>query len=311
MLKNQLIPFIIISEAEVVAIDFKLQGFELPMIVTGIANIHYFEFTKEYHTIENHHNFCELLFVDNGEIEVTSENFKGVLSVNELIIHQPNEKHSLKGYGDTAPNIIIIGFECDCPKLLEFSKSPITLSTEHKRILSKIMQEGMSIYEPPYDIPNTTYMKKRKEYPFGADQMIKNTLEAFLIMLVRDFLYSESNKDNSGSEIENNMKNVYQYISEHYSENITLDNLCFIFGTNKTSLCRDFKKSYGLTILEHVHVLRIDKAKKLLRQNDLSVTEISDMLGFVSVHYFCRLFKKRTGLSPTMYQKSVKAKLSL
>lgn len=291
--------------------DFKLQGFSLPMTVTGIANIHYFEFTKEYHTTENFHNFCELLFVDNGEIEVKSENYQGVLSVNQLIIHQPDEKHSLKGFGDSAPNIIIIGFECNCAELIEFSKTPITLSTEHKRILSKIMQEGMSIYEPPYDIPNTTFMKKRKDFPFGADQMIKNTLEAFLIMLVRDFLYNENNMNESGNEIENNMKNVFQYIGEHYTENITLDNLCFIFGTNKTSLCKDFKKNYGQTVLELVHGLRIDKAKKLLRQNDLSVTEISDMLGFVSVHYFCRLFKKRTGLSPTKYQKSVKAKLSL
>ena len=93
--------------------DFRLQGFELPMIVTRIANIHYFEFTKEYHTTENNHNFCELLFVDNGKIEVTSESFKGILSVNELIIHKPNEKHSL-----------IIGFECDCPSLFEFQNPP-------------------------------------------------------------------------------------------------------------------------------------------------------------------------------------------
>lgn len=291
--------------------DFKLQGFSLPMTVTGIANIHYFEFTKEYHTTENFHNFCELLFVDNGEIEVKSENYQGVLSVNQLIIHQPNEKHSLKGFGDTAPNIIIIGFECNCAELIEFSKTPITLSTEHKRILSKIMQEGMSIYEPPYDIPNTTFMKKRKEYPFGADQMIKNTLEAFLIMLVRDFKYGKTGSYKSSSDAENNIKNVHQYIDEHFTENITLDNLCFIFGTNKTSLCRDFKKSYGMTIVEYVHEKRIQKAKNLLRQNDLSVTEISYMLGFVSVHYFCRLFNKLVGLSPTMYQKSIKSKLSL
>jgi len=173
------------------------------------------------------------------------------------------------------------------------------------------MQEGMSIYEPPYDIPNTTFMKKRKEYPFGADQMIKNTLEAFLIMLVRDFKYVKTGSYKSGSDAENNIKNVHQYIDEHFTENITLDNLCFIFGTNKTSLCRDFKKSYGMTIVEYVHEKRIQKAKNLLRQNDLSVTEISYMLGFVSVHYFCRLFNKLVGLSPTMYQKSIKSKLSL
>lgn len=291
--------------------DFKLQSFSLPMMVTGIANIHYFEFTKEYHTTENNHDFCELLFVDNGSISVKSDNFEGVLSINELIIHRPNEKHSLKGYGSTAPNVIIIGFECDSDELFEFSRTPVTLSPENKRILSKIMQEGMSIYEPPYDIPNTTLMKKRKEYPFGADQMIKNLLEEFLIMLVRDFKYGKTGNDKAESDTENNIKSVHQYICEHFTENITLDNLCFIFGTNKTSLCRDFKKNYGMTIIEFIHEKRIHKAKNLLRQNDFSVTEISDMLGFISVHYFCRLFKKRVGLSPTMYQKSIKSKLSL
>lgn len=291
--------------------DFKLQAFKVPMRVTALANIHYFEFTNEFHSQENYHDFCELLYVDNGEIRVKSENFEGTLCENQLMIHRPNEKHYLEGCGMASPNVIIIGFECKSEMLVSFASSPVTLSSEHKKMLSKIMQEGMSIYEPPYDIPNTVYMKKRDEYPFGADQMIKISLEAFLITLVRDFSQDEKSSEAYASGAVAYAENVHKYITEHYTEKIYLENLCFIFGTNKTTLCRQFKESYGQTVVEYIHYLRIKSAKQLLRDKNMSVTEISEKLGFDSVHYFCRLFKKATGFSPTDYEKSIKSKLSL
>lgn len=291
--------------------DFKLQKFSTPMSVTGIANIHYFEFTNEYHSQENYHNFCELLYVDSGSILVDSENYKGELNENGLIIHLPNEKHSLKGSGSEAPNVIIIGFECESKALSCFSRIPVRLSAEHKKMLSKIMQEGMNTFEPPYDIPNTVYMKKRVDALYGSDQMLKILLECFLITLVRDFKLNEKQDVDGLSTATQLMQNVHQYLSEHYTEKIGLENLCFLFGTNKTGLCRDFKSTYGQTVLEYIHYLRIKAAKKMLREGIMTVTEISESLGFESVHYFCRLFKKHTGLSPTAYEKSVKSKLSL
>lgn len=291
--------------------NFQLQGFKTPMKVTGIANIHYFEFTNQFHTLENSHDFCELLYVDKGAINVHSENYNGILSVNQLIIHRPNEKHSLESPTSIAPNVIIIGFECKCEELIPFASIPFTLSQEHAKSLAKIMQEGMSIYEPPYDIPNTEFMKKRNVYPFGADQMIKIGLESFLINLVRDYI-SGYNSSNSGSSVgSQSIQAVHRYITEHYTEKITLDNLCFLFGTNKTTLCREFKAEYSTTILEYICDLRIREAKTLLRAKNTSVTEISEKLGFESIHYFCRVFKQNTGQSPTQYAKSIRAKLSI
>ena len=49
----------------------------------------------------------------------------------------------------------------------------------------------------------------------------------------------------------------------------------------------------------------------MLRDKEISVTEISEKLGFDSVHYFSRLFKKHTGVSPVNYAKSIKSKLNL
>ena len=104
---------------------YKLKKFEKAIEVTRIANIHYFEFTKQYHTFEDHHDFRELIYVDSGLINVESENYSGVLNKNSLIIHKAGEIHSLTCFNENAPNVIIIGFECKAPELDMFSTKPL------------------------------------------------------------------------------------------------------------------------------------------------------------------------------------------
>lgn len=283
---------------------FTLQPSIIQIDVSRIANLQYFEFTDAFHSIQDRHNFCELLYVDKGSLSIFAENYSGILSENQMIIHRPNELHSLVTSDSVAPSVIIIGFECGSESLIPFSQQPITLSADQTRALSRIMQEGMSIYEPPYNVPNTHYMPKRAEYPFGADQLIKIGLEAFLISLVRS-LQSGVTEARRPAITDGNIQSVHQYITENFRTKITLANLCFLFGMNKTTLCRSFKDTYDTTILDYINTLRIREAKFCLRQGILSITEISDMLGFSSVHYFCRLFKQYTGRSPTEYIKNV------
>ncbi len=290
--------------------NYKLTDFVTPVIVSRIANLHYFEFTNQYHTVDDFHNFCELLYVDRGEITVSADNYKGVVSTNQVIIHRPNETHSLTCNNVVAPNVIIIGFECNSPELETFSRLPTTLSPELKRMLADVMMEGTSVYMPPFDLPNTVKMKKRKEFPFGADQMIKLRLEAFLISLVRSSIALTSSKEKEVHE-KCRIEAIHRYISENYTEKILLDNICFIFGINKTALCQDFKNEYKTTVLNFINSLKVREAKALLRENKLSVTEISEKLGFNSIHYFSRLFKKTTGHSPKEYSESIRSKLEI
>lgn len=291
--------------------NFKLQKCKIQMNVSRIANIHYFELTNKYHTQTDSHNFCEMIYVDKGSLNVCADNFNGDLYENQLIIHRPNEKHRLSTMDSVAPNVIIIGFECESDELIFFSHTAVTLLPEHAKALARIMAEGMSIYEPPYDIPNTTYMKKRDLFPFGADQMIKIGLEAFLITLVRDFCENQKTTQPVLNTSISNIQAIHRYITENYNSKITLDNLCFLFGTNKTSLCKSFKLEYGTTIINYINSLKIREAKSLLRKNQMSTTLIAEHLGYESVHYFCRHFKKQTGLSPTNYAKSIRSKLNM
>lgn len=287
--------------------EFKLKRFEKKIDVTRIANIHYFEFTRQYQTFKDNHAFRELVYVDTGSINVEAENFSGVLTENMLIIHKMGEIHSLTCPDDSAPNVIIIGFECLANELDGFSEMPVVLEDEQQKILTEIIKEGRTVFKAPYDVPNLKDMKKRKDYPFGADQMIKLKLEMLLIELVRSKMTEKTGVD---SEIfDPKTHEIYNYVNKNFRENITLGELCFIFGTNKTTLCSSFKKAYGDTVVGYINYLKIKEAKKLLREGEYNLTEISQMLGFSSVHYFSRMFKKRQGVSPSEYVRTIKARL--
>lgn len=289
--------------------EFKLKSFDSALCVTRMANIHYFEFTKQYSTFKDRHPFKELVYVDSGSITVAAEGYSGELSSRELLIHKANEEHSLSCEGAEAPNVIIIGFECECERLDIFSEKPYTLSDDLIKILTEIIKEGRSVFLPPYDVPNLKDMKKRKNTPFGADQILKLKLEIFLIELVR----STQNESYRVVDIRSDKKTeeICAYINAHYKEKITLDNLCFLFGTNKTTLCKNFKEAYGETVVNYINRQRIKKAKKLMREGEMNLTQVAQASGFSSIHYFSKTFKTFEKKSPSEYLSTIKSKLEM
>lgn len=288
--------------------DFVLKNFQEAIVVNRLANVHYFEFTADYQTKEDSHNFCELLYVDNGVIHITSEHYSGELKQNQIILHGPNQKHSLSCASNTAPSVIIIGFECFSPELEKLTFAPLDVPVAQQKLLADVIKETRAVYLPPYDVPNLKNMKKRASFDFGADQLIRDTLQIFLIQCLRRIeLLSPKQTE---FRLSNNamIYGVKAYLEHNYAVHISIDELCFLFQTNKTTLCNNFKKFFGKTIIDYVNELRIEHTKRLLREN-VSLTEIADSMAISSVHYLTTIFKKHVGMSPREYKRSVKAKL--
>ncbi len=288
-------------------IEFKLKNLKIDISVTRIANVHYFEFVRNYHTTKDKHPFRELVFIDSGSIMVDSEGYQGTLEDKQMIIHKDNEMHALSCVDKTAPNVVVIGFECNSAKLDFFSTHVITLSKTLTKMLTEIVNEGRNVFFPPYDVPNVKDMKKRTNFVFGADQMLKIRLEAFLIELLRTTKASARYKHDIHSE--HNYEEISAYINNNFNQKISLNDLCAIFGTNKTTLCRNFRQMYGMTIVNYVNKLRVKQAKVLLREGELGVSQIATMVGFDSVHYFSKTFKKFESKSPLEYINTIKSKL--
>lgn len=93
------------------------------------------------------------------------------------------------------------------------------------------------------------------------------------------------------------LKSILAYLDEHFSENITLDSLAHQFYISKYYLTREFKKTYGETIFQHLISVRINYAKRLLRFTDKTVEEISELCGFHDQSYFTKQFKKAENMT--------------
>lgn len=289
--------------------NYKLKKFNTDLNITRIANIHYFEFTSKYHTTKNSHPFNELVYVDMGSLNAEAENYSGEINQNQMIIHSPNEKHALYCNNSLAPNVIIIGFECTAKELDFFSKNIVTVSPPLQKLLVEIIKEGRNVFLPPYDTPDQKDMKKRTAYPFGADRLLKNLLENFLIHAIREYQFINNSSKNFSSE-DSQVNAIKNYIDQNYKGKTSLDELCFLFATNKTTLCKKFKNVTGVTVINYINNLKIKQAKIMMRQEKKNLTQIAEELSFSSIHYFTRMFKKYENTSPTNYLKTIKAKLN-
>ncbi|MBQ8880513.1 MAG: helix-turn-helix transcriptional regulator [Clostridia bacterium] len=282
--------------------EFKLKSFKREISVPSLAYVHYFEFTQDLSTARDSHGFPELVYVERGRILVESDCYTGELNEGELILHGENEKHALSSEPEINTNIIIIGFECKSKNLGKLTHAPLPLTDELQKMLVEIVREGRSVYLPPYDIPNTKNMKKRRSFAYGADQLIKNYLQIFLIKCLR-LCDSISRSEGGAVCMVGSVDTVALrgYLDCNFCQKIKIDDLCFLFNTNKTTLSREFKEAYGQTVIDYVNRRRIDYTKELLREGGHTLTDIAEMMNMSSVHYLTALFKKLTGISPTEY----------
>ena len=95
-----------------------------------------------------------------------------------------------------------------------------------------------------------------------------------------------------------------EYISEHLSDRMTLENIADFANVTTKTLTRHFKKNQNMSPMRYVNFMRIEKAKDLLQSNN-SIGQIASALGFDDPLYFSTVFRRYAGLSPEKYRKSL------
>lgn len=103
--------------------------------------------------------------------------------------------------------------------------------------------------------------------------------------------------------IEDRLKEIDVYISCNYKREITIEQMASHVGMNRTSFCSFFKKQKGMTFITYLNSFRMDMACYLLRNHELSVSDVCYQAGYKDVPYFTRLFKRIHGKNPTEYRK--------
>lgn len=102
----------------------------------------------------------------------------------------------------------------------------------------------------------------------------------------------------------NRFTSVIHYIREHLTAKIPISTLCREACMSKSSFFRAFKKTFGLSPIEYINGERVNLAKRLLNDQEASITEVCYQTGFKDLSYFVRLFKLTEGMTPKSYQQA-------
>lgn len=276
----------------------------------GFYNIYYFEFGK-YHTHPTEtHDFWEMVYVDMGNIIAVTDGGNINLEQGQVIFRAPGERHAHISNMEDSNNLLVVSFSADGECMNFFKTNKVfTLNKSFKTLLSLFIDEANyalnGISNDFSDIKSLDFSGEK----FASSQLMKYHFTEFLIKLIRSSVSSETQKKGTSKNRENkesfSAEPIAEFLEQNVYNSITLNDVCDKFFIRKSQLSVIFKEYSGKSPMKYFSDLKIFEAKKLLRDDELTVSEISEKLNFSCIHSFSRAFKKSTGFSPMDYKKSI------
>jgi AraC-like DNA-binding protein len=141
------------------------------------------------------------------------------------------------------------------------------------------------------------------------EMAIKSYIYRIMTVLIRHFdklNFTEKSKSYSLAGYNfATIRPVLDYIEEHYAKSVYLDDLCQLVNMSPYHFSRTFKKLTGMTIPDYINMTRISMAKKMMIENEFTITEIAEKIGFCNTQYFGKVFKNITGVSPLHFRNDI------
>lgn len=243
------------------------------------------------------HAFWELLFLEEGDLSVLVDGELHTLSPGELILYPPHSFHSVAA--STGTVVSIVGFSTDSLALHRLTGQSLLLSGASKEDLDTIIILGQKIM---IGTPDTQLrgMVLRENVTPAETQRLSNLLELFLL----DLFKTETRSNNQNFR-DDQFTAFTDYLKKNLNRALSLEEICdgcAISAANLQKLCRN---QCGCGPVTYFISLKIGAAKRMMQNTSLNFTQIAEQLGFSSVHYFSKLFKAKTGMSPSAYAKTV------
>ncbi len=275
-----------------------------PVAVDRLYSVHYFEYTGSYAYPGERHDFWELLYVDKGSLLVTAGERRLRLERGQAVFHAPGEFHAFSAAG-VAPDLVVAGFGCDSPAMDFFRDRTIAIRGEERSLLGRLVAESAAAFSSPLNASSVTQLQRRGTAPFGGEQLLCAALEELLIRLIRREGSPQPGPDGR-PEGDGVVAQVMDYLERRVDQPLTLEQICRDNLVGRSQLQKLFHAHTGGGVMAWFGDLKIQSAKRLIREGRLNFTQIAGLLGFQSVHYFSRRFRQATGMSPSEYGRSVK-----
>lgn len=272
--------------------------------VVDIKRIHaseFLDFEGKYKDYVEAHDFWELCYVESGEVTLAIPECTIKLSAGEVAFVRPNCKHAYDSACGNESRVFVLCFDClsQCIKPLGGMRFKLL---DLQSCMQCIVEECQ----------NTFYMNKDELLDvvanpnFGGQQAAILQLEYMLIRLVRTLSAQDESElvFLNGEHFYGELADVItEYFEAHIAEKLSLDVICNKVNYSRSFVCKIFKEQTGETLFSCFNRLKVEAAKKMLRDGRLSVADVAQKLGFSESKHFGALFKKYMGMTPGAYKK--------
>lgn len=278
--------------------ETKLHGtFDLPLEFYDCNNRIYKDLYMHWH------KEMEIIYVITGKIFIRSNDKTVEGSTGDFIFIEPEAVHYIKS-GNEPLNFKSLVFDLQILNGSEedFCQNKVSLPLiSHQMKISDKIKKGDINYEEiksSFFELNECWQKKKYFYQLEA----KHLMFRFFYQILSGGHFSQISLEST--KLTAAVKDSITYIQNHFNCELTTGIISKYVHYNEYYFMREFKKYTGKTIVEYITEYRLGKAKKLLRQSELTIEEIAFQVGFSSTSYFSHKFREMFFITPSDFRKS-------
>lgn len=268
---------------------FNYSNISSSLYISEIYTKFYQEKGTNYNFSGEKHSYWELTYVDKGELLTTIDGVSYHLKQGDLIFYAPMQFHTQSTFEKISSSYLTINFKMNFNHADLLCNKIFSLKRDSYFIVTKLIEE------------------------LSNDNLYSNDLSlCYLKQLIIQML--RLNNSHFHSKPTTHMQQTYEnellndillYIDNNIYEKISVSTLCEHFCISTSMLHSLFRKNMNNTAKNYINELKLSKSKELIRNSTHTLSEISEMLGFSSIHYFSKKFKSYFNISPTEYSKSI------
>ena len=236
------------------------------------------------------HPMPELTYVDRGELHSVVDGQDLLLKQGDLVLYGPNQWHMQYADIGVAPRFVTISFDVGGGDLTPLLNRSFTPPQNVIRLLEQMLieQERMDLF---------------------SQDIILSQLNLLLQYLLRDAAGAGSRKLQTVNVVHSEneiIRRAQQFITTHIRQKLSVPMVAAQVEVSPSYLTALFHKNLQISPGEYIRRLKLQESKQMIRENNLSFTEIAAQLQYSTVHHFSRHFKEKFGITPTEYAKSVR-----
>lgn len=244
---------------------------------------------KKWNEKSHEHPFCEILFVFSGSGKTVIEGKVYPITKGDIIIYNPYTKHEESTSAE-------IGLEMGFFGITNFKISDFPSNYLISPESTPVIHTGNDEYKIAF-----YFMQLIEE--IRGEEKYNELIAKYLARLILIDILRLANISEAKFITNAIFNNIYKYINENFASINSLDEICDELHVTKYYISHVFKKYIGKPPMQYITAKKIDYAKRLLQETNLSATEIGEKCGYPDHAMFFKAFKRTEGITPIAFRK--------